>query len=178
MTTQLFSKHDCPVSIYIEKEKGIWTCWTFPVLFAIHFLNKKQKSPHDNSQEETCMTEVYTELRAGLRERINKKCWNYQGVERMEAVLLGLGFRGWEEGAALLVPRTEAVVVEERGYEGAGKIHPETSLSSSPGSLQCLLLLNPMQAGQQRGLDNMVQRQVSLQGTEHGGRRNWIQKGK
>ena len=178
MTTQLFSKHDCPVSIYIEKEKGIWTCWTFPVLFAIHFLNKKQKSPHDNSQEETCMTEVYTELRAGLRERINKKCWNYQGVERMEAVLLGLGFRWWEEGAALLVPRTEAVVVEERGYEGAGKIHPETSLSSSPGSLQCLLLLNPMQAGQQRGLDNMVQSQVSLQGTEHGGRRKWIQKGK
>ena len=178
MTTQLSSKRDCPVSIYIENEKGIWTCWTFPVLFAIKILNKNQSSPHGNSQKETCMMVVYTELRAGLRERINKKCWNYQGVERMEAVLLGLGFRGWGEGAVLLVPRTEAVVVEERSYEGAGKIYPETSLSSSPGSLQCLLLLNPMQAAQQRGSDNMVQSQVSLQGTEHGGKRKWIQKGK
>ena len=171
MTTRLFSKHDCPVSIYIEKEKGIWTHWTFPVLFVINFLNNKQSSPHDNSQEEICMTEVYTELRAGLRERLNKKCWNYQGVERMEAVLLGLGFRGWGEGAGLLVPRTEAVVVQERSYEGAGKIYPEISLSSSSWSLQCLLLLNPMQAAQQRDSDNMVQSQVSLQGTEHGRKR-------
>ena len=89
----------------------------------------------------------------------------------MEAVLLGLGFRGSGEGAALLVPRTEAVVVQERSYEGAGKIYPEISLSSSSWSLQCLLLLNPMQAAQQRGSENMVQSQVSLQGTEHGRKR-------
>ena len=81
MTTQLSSKRDCPVSIYIENEKGIWTCWTFPVLFAIKILNKNQSSPHGNSQKETCMMEVYTELRAGLREAAKGKvpvallCW-------------------------------------------------------------------------------------------------------
>lgn len=44
----------------------------------------------------------------------------------------------------LLVSKIEAIAVEERSWEGAGKTHSETSLSSSPGSLQCLLLLNPI----------------------------------
>lgn len=48
---------------------------------------------------------------------------------------------------------------------------------SSSGVSAVPPVLNPMQAAQQRGSDNMVQSQVSLQGTDTAGKGNGSKKG-
>lgn len=84
----------------------------------------------------------------------------------------GLGPKGSREGTVALVFRAEAIVAQERSWEGGGKTHPEASLSLQ-GSCSVSGCWAQLQASHRRCLDDMALR-VCFQGTEKEGRKEWM----